>query len=54
LGIPTGGRQAILDELLSFFHAFLDNFTHIENLFEDGERAILEWSGGGTESYELV
>jgi hypothetical protein len=23
-------------------------YTHTENLFEDGEWAILEWSGGGT------
>ena len=48
LGDPTFGRQARLDDLLSFFHAFPDNFTHIENLFEDGEWAILEWFGGGT------
>ncbi len=48
LGNPTVGQQAILDELLCFFHAFPDNFTHVENLFEDGEWAILEWSGGGT------
>ena len=48
LGDPTVGRQAMLDELLSFFHAFPDNFTHIENLFEDGQWAMLEWFGGGT------
>jgi steroid delta-isomerase-like uncharacterized protein len=48
LGDPTVGRQAILDELLSFFDAFPDNFTRIENLFEDGEWAMLEWFGGGT------
>jgi hypothetical protein len=48
LGDPTVGRKAILEDLLSFFHAFPDNFTHAENLFEDGEWAILEWSGGGT------
>lgn len=48
LGNPTVGRRAMLDELLSFFHAFPDNFTHIENLFEDGQWAILEWFGGGT------
>jgi steroid delta-isomerase-like uncharacterized protein len=45
---PTVGRKAILEDLLSFFQAFPDNFTHAENLFEDGEWAILEWSGGGT------
>ena len=48
LGDPTVGRQAMLEELLSFFHAFPDNFTHIENLFEDGQWAMLEWFGGGT------
>jgi len=48
LGDPTVGRQAMLDELLSFFHAFPDDFTDIENLFEDGQWAMLEWFGGGT------
>jgi len=48
LGAPTVGRQAILDDLISFFNAYPDNFTQIENLFEDGEWAILEWFGGGT------
>ena len=48
LGTPTNGRQAMLDDLRSFFNAFPDNFTHVENLFEDGEWAMLEWFGGGT------
>ena len=48
VGDPSVGKRAILDDLLSFFHAFPDNFTNIENLFEDGEWAILEWLGGGT------
>jgi steroid delta-isomerase-like uncharacterized protein len=48
LGTPTNDRQAMLDDLLSFFNAFPDNFTHVENLFEDGEWAMLEWFGGGT------
>lgn len=48
LSDPTVGRKAIMEDLLSFFHAFPNNFTHAENLFEDGEWAILEWSGGGT------
>ena len=48
LGDPTVGSEAILDDLLSFFHAFPDNFTDVENLFEEGEWAILEWFGGGT------
>ena len=48
LGDPIVGKQVMSYDLLSFFHAFPDNFTHIENLFEDGEWAILEWFGGGT------
>jgi steroid delta-isomerase-like uncharacterized protein len=48
VGIPIQGEHAILEGLLQFFHAFPDNYTHIENLFEDGEWAIVEWSGGGT------
>jgi steroid delta-isomerase-like uncharacterized protein len=48
LGSPIVGRQAMLEDLLSFFRAFPDSFTCIENLFEDGEWAILEWFGGGT------
>ena len=48
LGNPTVGRQAMLADLLSFCHAFPDKFTHVENLFEDGEWAMLEWFGGGT------
>jgi steroid delta-isomerase-like uncharacterized protein len=47
-GEPTVGRQALLDELLEFFRAFPDNYTHPVNLFEDCEWDILEWSGGGT------
>jgi steroid delta-isomerase-like uncharacterized protein len=47
-GEPTVGRQALLDELLAFFRAFPDNYTHPVNLFEDGEWAVLEWAGGGT------
>ena len=54
LGASTVGRREILDDLLSFFHAFPDNFTHVENLFEDGEWAILEWFGGGTWRGELA
>ncbi|HEY9649633.1 MAG TPA: ester cyclase [Coleofasciculaceae cyanobacterium] len=45
---PVYGKQAILENFLQFFHAFPDNYTHIENLFEDGEWAIIEWVGGGT------
>ena len=48
LGSPTIGRQAMLEDLLSFFPVFPDNFTRIKNLFEDGEWALSEWFGGGT------
>lgn len=48
LGAPLRGKEALLESFLSFFRAFPDNYTHIENLFEDGEWAIIEWSGGGT------
>jgi hypothetical protein len=46
LGAPSVGRQTILDDLLSFFRAFPDNFTRVENLLEDGEWVMLEWLGG--------
>ena len=47
-GEPAVGRPAIVDGLLAFFQAFPDNYTHVESLYQDGEWAILEWSGGGT------
>jgi steroid delta-isomerase-like uncharacterized protein len=47
-GEPTVGRPALLEGLLEFFRAFPDNYTTPVNLFEDGEWAILEWTGGGT------
>jgi steroid delta-isomerase-like uncharacterized protein len=47
-GSPVNGRQAIFEDFIHFFHAFPDGYTHIENLFEDGEWAIIEWTGGGT------
>ena len=45
---PIYGREAIFQDFVNFFSAFPDNYTHVENLFEDGEWAIIEWSGGGT------
>jgi catechol 2,3-dioxygenase-like lactoylglutathione lyase family enzyme len=48
IGKPLVGRPAILDDFRAFFSNIPDSYTHIENLFEDGEWAILEWSGGGT------
>lgn len=48
IGTPLEGKTAIHDDFVQFFRSIPDNYTHIENLFEDGEWAILEWSGGGT------
>lgn len=47
-GDPLNGREALLESFVTFFPAFRDNYTHVENLFEDGEWAIVEWTGGGT------
>lgn len=48
IGTPLLGRQAILDDFRTFFANIPDTFTKVENLFEDGDWAILEWSGDGT------
>lgn len=48
IGTPLVGRKAIYEDLKAFFEAVPDNFTKIENLFEDGNWVIIEWSGGGT------
>lgn len=53
LNDPLRGHDALLKSFIAFFRAFPDNYTHIENLFEDGEWAIIEWSGGGTFTAEL-
>src|SRR3989442_15311801 len=45
---PIQGRQAMLDSFAEFFRAFPDSYTQVENIFEDGEWAIMEWSGDGT------
>ncbi len=47
-GNPLLGREAIREDFRTFFSNIPDTYTKIENLFEDGEWAILEWSGGGT------
>jgi steroid delta-isomerase-like uncharacterized protein len=47
-GPPVVGRPNIQEDLTAFFAAFPDSFTHVENLFEAGEWAMLEWSGGAT------
>lgn len=48
VGEPIQGRVAMLENFDGFFHAFPDSYTHVEHIFEDGEWAIIEWSGGGT------
>jgi steroid delta-isomerase-like uncharacterized protein len=48
IGKPLNGQAEILADFQSFFENIPDTFTRVENLFEDGEWAILEWSGGGT------
>ncbi|MBD2434918.1 MULTISPECIES: nuclear transport factor 2 family protein [Fischerella] len=48
IGTPLEGKSAIHADLINFFRSTPDTYTHIENLFEDGDWAILEWSGGGT------
>ncbi|HVJ65213.1 MAG TPA: nuclear transport factor 2 family protein [Bdellovibrionota bacterium] len=47
IGTPLIGRDAIRNDFRDFFKNIPDTFTHVVNLFEDGEWAILEWSGGG-------
>lgn len=42
------GREALLESFVSFFIAFLDNYTHPMNIFEDGKWASVEWKGWGT------
>jgi hypothetical protein len=48
IGSPLVGRKAIYEQMVGFFKAVPDNFTKIENLFEDKNWVILEWTGGGT------
>lgn len=48
IGKPLVGIDAIRKDFTEFFATIPDTFTTVENLFEDGEWAILEWSGGGT------
>ncbi|MEP0838623.1 ester cyclase [Coleofasciculus sp. FACHB-64] len=52
-GAPLQGREVLLESFIAFFNAFPDNYTHPENIFEDGEWVIIEWSGGGTFLGEL-
>jgi steroid delta-isomerase-like uncharacterized protein len=47
-GPPVVGRVNIQKDFTEFFAAFPDTVTRVENLFEAGEWAMLEWSGGAT------
>jgi len=48
IGTPLIGQKAIREDFREFFANIPDTFTKVENLFEEGDWAILEWSGGGT------
>ncbi len=47
IGKPLIGKEQIYKDFEDFFKNIPDTYTKVENLFEDGEWAILEWSGGG-------
>ena len=47
-GPPIVGRANIHKDLTEFFTAFPDSVTNVENLFQDGQWAMLEWSGRAT------
>ena len=47
-GESLRGREALLENFNIFFKAFPDSYTNPENVFVDGEWAIIEWNGGGT------
>lgn len=58
IGKPLIGKDAIRKDFIEFFQNNPDTFTKVENLFEDGEWVIIEWSGGATfkptgKSYKL-
>lgn len=47
-GEPAIGRAQIKADTASFFAAFPDAWSRIENLIGDGDWAAWEWVGGGT------
>jgi steroid delta-isomerase-like uncharacterized protein len=51
---PVQGKVAIFQDFAQFFRAFPDSYTRPDNIFEDGEWAIVEWTGGGTFLGEFV
>jgi steroid delta-isomerase-like uncharacterized protein len=48
IGTPIQGKAAIYRDALAFFEAFPDNFTQLEQLLQDGDWVVVEWSGGAT------
>ena len=51
---PIQGKRAIGESFAYFFKAFPDVGFDIVNLFEDGEWAMLEWNGWGTQKGEFA
>lgn len=51
---PIHGKEAIQTGFAYLFSAFPDIGFRTENLFEDGEWAILEWFGWGTLKGEFL
>jgi steroid delta-isomerase-like uncharacterized protein len=51
---PIRGKEAIKSGFAYLFAAFPDIGFRIENLFEDGDWAILEWFGWGTLKGEFL
>src|SRR5690606_33939922 len=47
-GEVIGGREAIEAYLAGYFEAFPDHRIEIEDLLEDGDRAVLTWERTGT------
>lgn len=45
---PAIGREQIAADTATFFSAFPDAWSRVENLIGDGDRAAWEWIGGGT------
>jgi steroid delta-isomerase-like uncharacterized protein len=48
LGETVRGRDELQESFITLFKAFPDNQIHIDNVFQDGEWCIIEWSGSGS------
>lgn len=48
VGTPLVGKEAIRQDYINFFQNIPDTYTTVVNIFEDGDWAIIEWTGGGT------